>query len=80
MNNPESRFYLETRFTADQSQPGSRWERTGPSTDEATARAAFAALSGVDARIMRLDWDPDGDEDSMPLTTVVEASARKIRP
>ena len=74
---PDRHFYLETRFTADRSQPGSRWQRKGPSTDEITARAAYLALGempGVDARIVRLDWDPDGDEDSMPLTTVVVES------
>lgn len=77
MKNPDPRFYLETRFTADRTQPGSRWERRGPSTDEVEARAAFVALGkmpGTDARIVRLDWDPEGDEDSMPVTAVVVES------
>jgi hypothetical protein len=78
MFNPDPRFYLETRFTADRNKPGSRWERQGPSTDEIEARVAFGALGempGVDARIVRLDWDPDGDEDSMPATTVIAESS-----
>lgn len=72
--NPDPRFYVETRYTADRSRPGSRWERKGPSTDEMTARVALSAVEkipGVDVRMVRLDWDPDGDADSIPITTVV---------
>jgi len=70
--------YVEIRKTADLTMPGSRWERTGASTDETTARAEFEArkATGLDVRLVRLDWDPNGDGDDMPLTTVVNEAVR----
>jgi hypothetical protein len=70
---PAPRYYVETRATMATTGPGSRWERVGPSTDESEARHALAVLraSQFNARLVRLDWDPDGDEDSLPTTTVV---------
>lgn len=73
---PAPRYYVETRITMATDGPGSRWERTGPSADEAEARGRIAAIrasgSPPNCRLVRLDWDPDGDEDSLPSTTVVE--------
>jgi len=75
---PALNHYVEIRKTADLTMPGSRWERIGASTDETTARAEFEArkATGLDVRLVRLDWDPDGDGDDMPLTTVVNEAVR----
>ncbi len=82
MDNPAARFYVETRFAADPAQVGSRWTHVADSedpfgADEIRQRARFEALrtrTDLDARLVRLDWDPNGDEDSMPLTTIVRES------
>lgn len=73
-------WYTETRYTADRSRPGSRWERTGASVDEVTARAQYEEIAlrpGVDVRLCRLDWLDDSldNEEAMPLTTVVLEAA-----
>jgi hypothetical protein len=65
--------FVETRFTADRSKPGSRWERTGPTSDEVTARAEYEILKmrpGVDVRLVRLEWN-HSEDDALPFQTVV---------